>query len=316
MSPLSSSASREKLGQELRKHREDAGLLIEHAATALECSQSKVSRLETGKGIPRTRDVRDLLDLYQITDEPMRKQLLELAAEGQAGEWWSDYRDVVRGDLFADHLLRYVELEQDATSLRWFEPELFPGLLQTSSYIEALTSYFFPDRPAKERGRFVEFRQRRQRVLDAAGGRTFEMILSEAALLRPIGGAHVMQTQLESLRTSLENELSHVAVRILPFGAGPAAAMGGPFIVMRFADARRDCVYLESRENADYLAGEDKLDEYDRKFEDLLIEALDREESLARLTAAAQEWERRGGELPAATSLKATSERPNGVARG
>lgn len=316
MSPSSPSASRVNLGQELRKYREAADLLIEHAAAALECSQSKVSRLETGKGIPRTRDVRDLLDLYKITDELVRKHLLDLAVEGQADDWWSEYRDVVRGDMFADHLLRYVELEQEAISLRWFEPELFPGLLQTQAYVEALTTYFFPDRTNRERNRFVEFRMRRQQTLRTGGERAFEMIVSEAALLRPIGGAQVMHTQLETLHRSLQEELSHVDLRVLPFGIAPAAAMGGPFIVMRFADDRRDCVYLESRENADYLSGEGKLDEYDRKFEELIAEGLDRKDSMARLAETAQEWERRGSAPPTTTVLNVAAEGPNGVARG
>lgn len=291
MNVPSPSASRARLGQELRAYREAAHLLIEHAARELECSMSKVSRLETGKGVPRTRDVRDLLDLYDVTDEAARKHLLELAIEGQADEWWSEYRDVVRGDLFADHLLRYVELEQEASGLRWFEPELVPGLFQAREYVEALARSFFPDRPERERQRFVEFRMRRQRVLRTPG-RAYEVVLGEAALLRPVGRASVMRAQAESLHASLTGPLDHVDFRVLPFSSASPASMGGPFIVMRFAEGHRDCVYLESRENADYLDDEEKLDEYDRKFEQLAEDALDREASLARLAKAAEDWAR------------------------
>ncbi|MDQ3152316.1 MAG: helix-turn-helix domain-containing protein, partial [Actinomycetota bacterium] len=49
---------RRRLGAELRNLREQAGLKIEDIAAELECSPSKVSRLETGKGIPKSRDVR------------------------------------------------------------------------------------------------------------------------------------------------------------------------------------------------------------------------------------------------------------------
>lgn len=292
MSPSSPSASREKLGQELRRLREGAGLLIERAAEVLECSQSKVSRLETGKGIPRTRDVRDLLDLYEVQEEDERARLLELAQEGQSDEWWSDYRDVVRGELFADHLIRYVEAEQEATNLRSFQPELFPGLLQGRPYAEAIASHLYPSSEEQARLRFVEFRLRRAEILRSRG-RTFGMVVSEAALLRPIGGPEVMRAQLSMLHKTLENELGHLDLRVLPFDISPAAAMGGPFVVLRFPPGRRDCVYLESRESADYLTGEDKLDEYDQKFEQLTAAALSREASLKRLATAAQDWEQR-----------------------
>ena len=39
---------------------------IEQAAEELECSPAKISRLETGRGVPKQRDVRDLLRLYGV----------------------------------------------------------------------------------------------------------------------------------------------------------------------------------------------------------------------------------------------------------
>ncbi|MGD9526260.1 MAG: helix-turn-helix domain-containing protein [Pseudonocardia sp.] len=292
MNPPSRSASRARLGRELRKYRTDAGLLIEDAAKALDCSLSNVSRLETGKGIPRHRDVRDLLDLYKIFDEKTRQKVLELAADGQGDEWWADYRDVVRSDMFADHLLRYVELEQEALSLRWFESEIFPGLFQSETYIGAVADWFFPAHTDEERERFVAFRLRRQEILRTATGRTYEVVLSEAALLRPVGNAHVMRVQAEWLHEALQKDLAHVEFRILPVTVPSAAAIGGPFIVMRFAEEHGDCVYFEGRENAEYLSGEDTLEEYDRKFELMLTDTLDRSESVERLARAAEDWHR------------------------
>src|SRR5215470_10308698 len=59
---------RRRLGSELRRLREESGLLIEDVAETLECSTSKISRLENGKGIPKIRDVRDMLGRYGVTD--------------------------------------------------------------------------------------------------------------------------------------------------------------------------------------------------------------------------------------------------------
>ncbi|WP_369221538.1 helix-turn-helix domain-containing protein [Streptomyces sp. R39] len=57
---------RRRLGSELRKLREDAGVSLEQAAETLECSRSKISRIELGYLGIRVRDVRDLLASYGV----------------------------------------------------------------------------------------------------------------------------------------------------------------------------------------------------------------------------------------------------------
>ena len=127
----SPAASRRLLGGELRSIREAVGKRIEDAAVRLECSTAKISRLETGKGKPKVRDVRDLLDFYGSRDEVRNANLLTLASEAQAQDWLSEFRDVIHGDMFADHLLQYVTLERDSSALKQYEVDLIPGLLQT-----------------------------------------------------------------------------------------------------------------------------------------------------------------------------------------
>ncbi|MQA17166.1 MAG: helix-turn-helix domain-containing protein, partial [Pseudonocardiaceae bacterium] len=109
---------RRRLGTELRRLREDAGLKIEAIAAELECSVSKVSRLETGKGIPKIRDVRDLLDRYGVEDPQQRDRVMGWARRGQSQGWWTEYSDVLAPDphdpLTAMQLERYLALEADA----------------------------------------------------------------------------------------------------------------------------------------------------------------------------------------------------------
>jgi hypothetical protein len=50
---------RRRLGAELRRQRESAGITIETVAEQLECSASKISRIETGHTTATPRDVRD-----------------------------------------------------------------------------------------------------------------------------------------------------------------------------------------------------------------------------------------------------------------
>ena len=68
-------------------------------ATALQQSRHAVpSQLPSTRGqsaaIPR--DIRDLSDLYEVTDPGQRERLMTLAREGKQRGWWQDY-DLGRG---------------------------------------------------------------------------------------------------------------------------------------------------------------------------------------------------------------------------
>ena len=71
---------RRELGALLRALRNQKGLTVEQVAESLLCSPSKVSRMETGQGGATARDVRDLCNLYDVTDEAERDHHRELVA--------------------------------------------------------------------------------------------------------------------------------------------------------------------------------------------------------------------------------------------
>jgi transcriptional regulator with XRE-family HTH domain len=60
---------RRRLALELRRLREAARLTCEEVADHLECSASKISRVETGRVSVSPRDVRDMLGLYGVPAE-------------------------------------------------------------------------------------------------------------------------------------------------------------------------------------------------------------------------------------------------------
>ncbi len=73
---------RRRLGAELRKHREEAGVTIEAVAERLHCSTSKVSRIETGHTSATPRDVRAMLDIYGI-DGDESSELVQISREAR-----------------------------------------------------------------------------------------------------------------------------------------------------------------------------------------------------------------------------------------
>jgi transcriptional regulator with XRE-family HTH domain len=286
----SPAASRRRLGIELRSLREAAGKRIEDAAAALECSTAKISRLETGKGVPYARDVRDLVARYGDAAKMRLDELLELAEDGRAQEWYGAFKDVLQGDQMADHLLRFYELERDATGMKLFEADLIPGLLQSERYIDAVCSTIAPHYSEKDRARFVEFRKKRQEeVLRSKNHPELNFIVSELAIIRMIGGPEVMRDQLVTLHAELAGQLKSVDFRIVPVHAEARGALGGPFAILKFDQADdQDLVYLEGREGGTWLESDGEVSRYEGYFSGLERESLSREASLSTLTRAAE----------------------------
>jgi transcriptional regulator with XRE-family HTH domain len=285
----SPAAARRRLGNELRRLRIAAGKRIEDAAKALDCSTAKISRLEGGKGIPYARDVRDLFHLYGSNGD--LTHLMELAEEGRAQDWFDDYKDVIEGDMFGAHQERYASLERDAAVIRWYEHELIPGLLQSEEYVDSVARAVHPNRPDKERQRFVEFRmQRQEAVLRRAAQSSLGFAVGELAILRSMSDTHVLRRQLQALAANLEDSLKYIEFHITPLSLDDPAVFGGPFIVLQFPDPTdQDVVYQEGRDGATYLESDDEVERYLQKFRSIAESSMSRELSVDYLRQKAKQ---------------------------
>src|SRR5216683_1193083 len=119
---------RRRLALELRRLREAARLTCEEVAEHLECSTSKVSRIETGRVSVSPRDVRDMLDLYGVSAQ-QGASLVQLARDSRQKGWWHAYSDTIQ-----PQFATYIGLESAASEIRIYEVTLIPGLLQTEEY--------------------------------------------------------------------------------------------------------------------------------------------------------------------------------------
>src|SRR5688572_28275952 len=89
--PASPTVRRRTLGSLLRQHRLDAGFKATEVAGRLLCHPSKITRIESGERAASARDVRDLCDIYGITDDAERGRLMTLARESRQRGWWQEY---------------------------------------------------------------------------------------------------------------------------------------------------------------------------------------------------------------------------------
>jgi len=282
--------TRRRLGSELRRLRTISGKTIEQAAEALECSPAKISRLETGHGIPKQRDVRDLLRLYGLQEhEVVSEELLELASEGQGQGWWNDFKDL-DDDKLPEHISRYTGLEQGASQLECYEGDTIHGLLQTENYASAVIREVFPAASPEDHARMVHLRMERQKVLSRRPNPLdLRVILGEAALMRPVGGPEVMRDQLHSVRDTIASH-DNVRVRIIALRSGVYLGLGSPFSIIHFDDPNdQDVVYLESHAGATYLEKPADVRRYSKIVDGLWERALSRDESMAMLEEHAEQ---------------------------
>jgi hypothetical protein len=260
-------ALRIALGTHLRRLREASGVTPGQAGEAIRATHSKISRLERGRSGAKQRDVADLLTLYGITDEAAREDLLALARQASTPGWWQQYNDVL-----PRWFELYVGLEKAASIIRTYEVQFVHGLLQTEDYARAVILIANAHASTEEIDRRVSVRMKRQQLLTQPDAPELWTVLDEAVLRRPPGGPEVMRAQLEHLLQI--SDLPNVTVQIVPFDAGPHAAAGGPFTILRFPEPDLpDLVYLEQLNSAVYVDHPDDVIDYVTVMDQLCIQA-------------------------------------------
>jgi transcriptional regulator with XRE-family HTH domain len=256
------------LGAQLRRLREAAGISAEKAGYEIRASRSKISRMETGRVGFKVRDIQDLLTLYGVLDEKQQAKVIALAGRSREPEWWTRYNDVL-----PDWFESYLGLESAATSIRSFETQFVPGLFQTEDYARAVTRLGHQTAPEPEIERRVRLRLKRQDLLSRTRPPRIWVVMDEAGLRRPIGGAAVMRAQLSRLVNVAE--LPGMRLQVVPFARGGHAAASGSFSILRFEEPDLpDVVYMEQLTSAVYLDQRTDVEHYLEVVDQLSSEAL------------------------------------------
>jgi transcriptional regulator with XRE-family HTH domain len=254
---------RRELGALLRALRNEKGLTVEQVADRLLCSPSKVSRMETGHGIATPRDIRDLCDLYEVTDAAERDRMMTLAREGKRRAWWQPY------ELAYD---TYVGLEAEAVAISAFQSSVVNGLLHTPDYARASHEGAMPRLEPHQIDLQIEAKLTRQRILTQDDPPRFHVVLDEAALHRKVGGRRVMAEQLAKILQVAA--LPNVAVQVLPYDRGFHPAVESNFTILELPNPDPGVVFVEGLIGSTYLERPDDLKRYHEIFHRLQSIAL------------------------------------------
>lgn len=262
-----------RLARALRHLREEASLTIEDVAEKLEISPSTVSRMETAQVGVRPRDLRFLLDMYEITDAE-RDQLLQIARERRQQQWWQEYADLPN--------IAVAGLEEDASTIWQYSTQLVPGLLQTEAYARAVLGAIRLDSKPGDIDRRLDLRLHRQALLTRADAPEYWVILDEAVVRRQVGGPAAMAEQLGHLIEVAR--LPNVTLQVLPFTSGEHAGMDGEFTILHYRESSDpDVVYIENTGNDVYLENPEVTRRYNKLFDHLRAAAQNPGESIRTL---------------------------------
>ncbi|MFD9909891.1 helix-turn-helix domain-containing protein [Streptomyces sp. NPDC059063] len=246
----------ERLGKELRKLREQAGLGLREAARSTGINESKLSNIETARvGVSAAR-VRFLATHYEVGDTPLVDALAVMATERGRG-WWEEYRGLLpRG------FLDIAELEHHTTCLRTFEMVHIPGLLQTDEQVRAIYGRGAREMAAEQRELRTRFRLRRQEVLDRDDF-AYEAVIHEAALRVRRADRGVARRQL--LHILDQAERPQVTLRVVPFDVDDFNIGYAP-LILSGPVPQLDTVLMDSPHGSTFLDAEAQLDRYRAAF--------------------------------------------------
>ncbi|MFD6565145.1 helix-turn-helix transcriptional regulator [Micromonospora profundi] len=241
---------------EIRRARGASGMTQEAFGRAAGFSASHVSAVEGG-----TRAL--TMDFIKSADRALNNGGLfeRLATKFGTPSWFLPWLDAERG----------------ATQLRYFEPNLIPGLLQVEHYARTVlrTVESLTDDEVEQR---VESRMSRQAILTGERRPQFVAVLDEAAIRRTgdgLGG--IMAQQVAHLVAMAE--LPHVHVHIIPVASGLHIGLSGPFALAR-SSAGVWVGHLENQLGGDVVDKDDEVATLQARWESVRNEALPRRQSI------------------------------------
>ncbi|KUO18726.1 helix-turn-helix domain-containing protein [Streptomyces dysideae] len=247
-------ARRTRLGTELRKLRERAGMTTTQAASLLGTSSGQLSNIEVARfGVSADR-VRVMARTYSCTDPALVEALVEMTGERRRG-WWAEYREIL-----PPRLLGLAEIEHHGTHLHAAHSMHVPGLLQTVDYAREIFRQAVPEMSPPEIEHRLSFRIKRQAVLYQTDPIPYRAVIHEAALLMRFGGPDVTRAQLQHLLKV--NDHDHVTVRVIPFDAGSYPGSGQSVYFVRGSVPALDTAQLDQSHGPVFIDSEAQLAQY------------------------------------------------------
>ncbi|WP_406304345.1 helix-turn-helix transcriptional regulator [Streptomyces sp. NBC_00885] len=188
--PEHQARERRDLAGALKGLRLASGLSGERLAIRCNMSQTKISRIETGRSLPSVIDVERILAALEVPEE-ITHDLLVLARRANVD--YASWRAYARVGL-SHKQAELRALERSSRVMRHFLPAAPTGLLHIREYAEQTLTPAVASAPSRNVSRAVEARIERQAVLDDTS-RTFTFLLTEQAVRWRLANSQTMAAQ-------------------------------------------------------------------------------------------------------------------------
>lgn len=244
-------------GEELRRRRNAAGLSQEALGKRIGFSAEQVGKVENCDRRPTLRFAQSCDSAFPEA-QGMFVNLVD-AAEKSAG-------------VYPAWFASWVDAEKRASVIRWWEPLLVPGLLQTADYARAVFDAWQAIDGESTTDELVAARLARQAILDRPSPPSFWALIDETVLHRSVGDPKVMHDQLVHLAEM--SERPRVNIEVVPSGVGAHVGLLGAFAVAGFEDDTPGIVYLESPDEGETTKHPATVAKIGLTFDTLRTEAL------------------------------------------
>ncbi|MFE9061369.1 helix-turn-helix domain-containing protein [Streptomyces violaceusniger] len=243
-----------RLGTELRRLRERAGLTSTESGRLLGTNQTAISNIEASRFGVSAERLRALARNYSCADEALIAALVDMTAPRKRG-WWEEYREIL-----PTGLLDLAELEHHAVALRTAYIAHIPGLLQTSEHAREIFRQAVPPLPPPDVEHRVSHRVKRQAILYRDKPTPYTAIVHEAALRMRFGGPVTAREQLQHILDMSEHD--HIKVLVIPFDAGSFPGSGQSVCYAAGPVPQLDTVQLDAEYGSELLDAAAQLEKY------------------------------------------------------
>jgi transcriptional regulator with XRE-family HTH domain len=260
MPPRSTPTERQRrLGAELRKLRERAGLTAREAGELLSTAPTRINNIEAGRFGISAEKVRTFAVNYGCEDEELIAALANMTG-GRRSNWWEEYREILPAAM-----LDLAEMEHYARSISMSQVVHLPGLLQTVDYARLVFQQSSHQLPQPEVEFRLSFRIKRQKILFDEEPTPFRAIIHEAALRMQFGGTDTTRAQLEHIIAMSQEP--HVTLRVIPFSSGAFPGAGHTVELAEGPVSQLDTVSVDTEHGSVFPYADAQLANYRRFME-------------------------------------------------
>ncbi|MFD5094665.1 Scr1 family TA system antitoxin-like transcriptional regulator [Amycolatopsis thailandensis] len=226
--------ARIELGTSLKKAREAIGWSQSRAASALDCTQPKINKIENELVAIRPQDLTRLLRFYEVSDAEADRIRI-LAAQAKGGP--------VAGVLASRDYLTLLETEREAAEILGCYSERLPNLFQCEPYI---MKQYEVEGALYDITSVLEARREREALFQSDRPPRYRALFSPSSFDRLPGGrkAGLYREQIQHLRRMMDDYAEHLFVHLVPFEAN-LPYLPHDLTVLKLGGQGKDMVYHE-----------------------------------------------------------------------